>query len=110
MQRRHLLLPVVLLFLACNLVGCNVADTSEDMIETGKEVADFMDEARRKLEPWAAQLAQDGLDVGTYVLKLAQCMAGSDSVDECEDKVRQDAYDECREDHERSYCEERYGR
>ena len=110
MKRRYLLIPFVLLLLAWGLVGCNVADTGEGIIEKGKEVADFMDEARRRLEPLAEQLAQDGLDMGKYVLKLAQCMAGGDSVDECEDKVRQDAYDECREDHDRSYCEERYGR
>jgi predicted small secreted protein len=109
-KRRHLPIPIALLLLAFWLVSCNIADTGEDIIDTGKEVADFMDEARRKLEPLAEKLAQDGLDMGKYVLKLAQCMAGGDSVAECEKQVRQDAYDECREDHDKSYCKDRYGR
>jgi predicted small secreted protein len=110
MKRTGLWLTVVLLLMAAYLVGCNVADTGEDLFDKGKQVAGFMDEARKALEPLAERLAQDGLDMGKYVLKLAQCLAGGDSLDDCEASVRQDAYDECREEHERSYCEERYGR
>lgn len=110
MQSRTLLISVLLFLLATNVVGCNVADTGEEIIEKGKEVADFMDEARRALEPLAEQLAQDGLDMGKYVLRLAQCLAGGDSVDDCKARVREEAYDECREEHDRSYCQERYGR
>lgn len=110
MKRRYLAISLVLLGLVFGIGGCNVANTGEEIIEKGKEVADFMDEAREKLEPLADQLAQDGLDMGKYVLKLAQCMAAGDSADECEVKVRKDAYDECREEYERSYCEDRYGR
>jgi predicted small secreted protein len=110
MKRSSLWLTVVLLLMATYLVGCNVADTGEELIEKGNQVADFMDEARKALEPLAERLAQDGLDMGKYVLKLARCLAGGDSLDDCEASVRQDAFEECRDQHERSYCEERYGR
>ena len=109
MNKKRFSMLLALLVIAFSLVVCDIADTGEGIIDTGKKAADFLDQAYEALEPVVKQMAEDGLDVGKYALKLAECYAQGTSQSECKSRVWKEMYNDCLEKgNGTDYCRERY--
>jgi len=92
-----------------SLVMCDISGSAPKVIDKGKEAAKFLDQAKQELEPYAKQMAADGIDWLKYATKYAQCLADHKSSSDCKDEATRAALQECLDKGKGTdYCTARY--
>ena len=106
---RKMTILVVACLIFFSTVVCNISGSAPEIIDKGKEAAKFLNQAKQELEPYAKQMAADGMDWLKYATKYAQCLADHKSSTDCKDEVTRAALQECLDKGKSTdYCTERY--
>ncbi|MBN1139837.1 MAG: hypothetical protein JXM73_24915 [Anaerolineae bacterium] len=108
-MKRKLHVLVVACLILFSLVMCDISGSAPEVIDKGKEATEFLKQAKEELEPYAKQMAEDGIDWLKYAGKYADCLADHKSPSECQDEVTRAALQECLDKGKGiDYCTKRY--
>ena len=108
-MKRKLHILVVACLVLFSLVMCDISGSAPEVIDKGKEAAQFLNQAKEELEPYAKQMAEDGIDWLKYAGKYADCLADHKSSSECQDEATRAALQECLDKGKGTdYCTKRY--
>ena len=108
-MKRKLHILVVACLVLFSLVMCDISGSAPEVIDKGKEAAQFLNQAKEELEPYAKQMAEDGIDWLKYAGEYADCLADHKSTSECQDEATRAALQECLDKGKGTdYCTKRY--
>jgi hypothetical protein len=108
-MRRKLTVLVVACIILFSMVMCDISGSAPDVIDKGKQAVEFLNQAKKELEPYAKQMGEDGIDWLKYAGKYAECLADHKSSSDCKDEATRAAYQECLDKGKGTdYCTTRY--
>ncbi len=108
-MKRKLCILVIVCFILFSTVVCDISGSAPKVIDKGKEAAEFLNQAKQELEPYAKQMTADGIDWLKYAAKYADCLADRKSSSDCKDEATRAALQECLDKGKGTdYCTKRY--